>query len=237
MLFVDVGNSRIKWWCGERSGSAPSKDFAAIASWLKELEGVAFSAAVISSVVAQEYNDAMEEALVETFNVRPVFAKVVKQLGGVTAAYSVLDHLGVDRWLAIIGAYDSCRSACVVVSAGSAITVDAVDQSGQHLGGLILPGYQLMLEALFGKADRIPSQPLTLPQNWALGCDTLACIENGFSALMTGLFSEVSQNLVKDDAQVILTGGAAKELQQYLPKANIDEKLVLKGLGVYIKHC
>src|SRR5699024_1677202 len=74
--------------------------------------------------------------------------------GGVKTKYRYPERLGADRWAAAVGAYAASKKAVCVVDCGSAITFDAVDSAGRHLGGLIVPGWNLMRSALhLGTAD------------------------------------------------------------------------------------
>ena len=90
----------------------------------------------------------------ETIGRPPEFASSTDTAAGVRNGYSNPAQLGVDRWLAVIGAFHRHRDACCVVDAGTALTIDGVDATGQHLGGFIVPGPRLMVESLLtGTSD------------------------------------------------------------------------------------
>ena len=75
-------------------------------------------------------------------------AKLGLESGSVRNGYEDIAQLGVDRWAAIVGAYTHFGSAVCIVDAGTAVTVDLVRDGGRHLGGLIVPGLQLMRSSL-----------------------------------------------------------------------------------------
>src|SRR5690606_23289335 len=98
---------------------------------------------------------------VERFGVRPEIVETRAEMLGVRCAYRDPSRLGVDRWVTVIAAHraaaarkDGPRPACVI-NAGTALTFDAVDVRGRHLGGLILPGPRLAAEALASGTERI----------------------------------------------------------------------------------
>lgn len=75
---------------------------------------------------------------------------------GVTNLYSKPESLGVDRWCALIGARSLVQGAAVVVMAGTATTIDTIDADGQFLGGVILPGFELMAGSLARGTAALP---------------------------------------------------------------------------------
>ena len=75
---------------------------------------------------------------------------------GVHNRYADPSQLGTDRWAALIGARSICAGACVVVGAGTAVTVDALTATGDFVGGLIIPGLSLMADALARDTARLP---------------------------------------------------------------------------------
>ncbi len=104
-----------------------------------------------------------------TKNTQIDIAKVVKEHSGVTIAYTEPHNLGVDRWLALLAAHhyvkqgieqdveqDAASSSWLIIDAGTAVTVDLMDK-GKHLGGMIIPGLQLLRDSFYDKTQIIPS--------------------------------------------------------------------------------
>ncbi|HET7924258.1 MAG TPA: type III pantothenate kinase, partial [Rhodanobacteraceae bacterium] len=151
-VLVDIGNTRIKWAtlaAGRlvRRGSAVHRDSldAAVAAFAAELPT---RSRIIAANVAGASMAARLEALVAT---RPgssleLVATAAEQFG-VRCAYKDPSRLGVDRWVAVLAAYHVARGAACAIDAGTAVTLDAVDSAGTHLGGLIFPSARLTAAA------------------------------------------------------------------------------------------
>ena len=148
--------------------------------------------------------------------------------GGVVNGYRQPETLGVDRWCALVGARRRLGRAAVVVGAGTATTVDLLDGHGRFLGGLILPGLELMRESLArGTAGlaRASGQVVRLPDN------TADAIASGAVEATAGAVERASRRL--GDAPCLLFGGAAAPLKSALTIEVIEEPLlVLEGLCV-----
>ena len=96
----------------------------------------------------------------------------------------VATRLGVDRWLMMLAAWRETCGACCVVSAGTALTFDAIDARGRHQGGFIAPGLAAMLKATLGNT-RFATSELGAHYTGGLGADTEACVRQG--AYLAGL--------------------------------------------------
>ncbi len=241
MLLVDIGNSRIKWASFEdgRLGTAAAAEVGAWteADWRAELERTGATRVVAAAVGAAAAREALVAASRHVIGRAPEFAVSTAEAAGVRNGYSNPAQLGVDRWLAVIGAFHRHRSTCCVVDAGTALTVDAVDGTGAHSGGFIVPGPRLMVESLLTRTsdladrwtwDRAPD-PATFPTS------TRDAIEHGCLIALAGLIDVASKNLAARTAQVprlIVTGGAADLLLPWLRQpAELVPDLVLQGLA------
>ena len=151
-----------------------------------------------------------------------------------TSGYGRPETLGVDRWMAILAAWDRVQVPCVVVDAGSALTIDFIAAGGRHLGGYIVPGIQMMLDALYGgTADvRVEGRPVF---SQLAGGDTITAVHNGCSTMAIALI-EKSLNQLEDiagSAMVVLTGGDSEQLAKALGDQCLHvPDLVLVGLGI-----
>lgn len=150
ILCLDSGNTRLKWGLHDGSrwleqGAAGHDDAAALPAltqrWprpaqvlLANVAGPAAVARIVAGLGA--WAPALREVRSEA------------QRAGVTNLYRHPERLGVDRWCALIGARARTSDACLVVMAGTATTIDTLDADGRFLGGLILPGSDLMRRAL-----------------------------------------------------------------------------------------
>ncbi|MDP2322770.1 MAG: type III pantothenate kinase [Gammaproteobacteria bacterium] len=245
-LFVDVGNSRVKWAFGfagrfVADGEAP-RDSGASLTPLLDCPEVPEEIR-IANVAGAETGLRIAAILQEHFQVRPVFAGSAAAGAGVRSGYSNPGQLGVDRWLALCAAFSRYQAPVCVVDAGTATTLDLVSASGQHEGGLILPGIELMQRALMGgtgdlarlaggaEASADPGLPAAgLAGNPAdcgvvMGRDTAAAIRYGALQATAGFTRDCMDELCARTAGseqpgvLLVTGGAAPALQAALLRA------------------
>ncbi|MCX7149321.1 MAG: type III pantothenate kinase [Rhodocyclales bacterium] len=149
---------------------------------------------------------------------------------GVTNGYDNPRQLGADRWAALIAARALHAGPCVVAMAGTATTIDALDDKGVFRGGLILPGLSLMRAAL---ARNTADLPHAAGHYWSQPTNTDDAIVSGAIHATLGAIERMSATL-GEDALCLLSGGAAAELAPHLnlPHRLIDN-LVLEGLAAY----
>lgn len=230
---VDVGNTRIKWRFEGESNVFTSEDPAALTQDCIQ-RGV--TRVRVSDVSSREKMAASWQ-LLDGLGVAVTFARVTPGIAGVRLAYKDYLSFGVDRWLALLAARACQAEDMVLISAGTAVTVDYMRADGQHLGGLIAPGLRLSANALLTGTYGVGSLEIQLPKNWRPGETTLNCVESGFSAMFTGLLSSVLS--WADDnmslPKIIMTGGDAAKLQALISpyrSSLIQPALVLDGLAV-----
>jgi type III pantothenate kinase len=121
---------------------------------------------------------------------------------------------GIDRILNIAAAYHQMEKACVVVDAGTAVTVDCCNDNGDFLGGAIAPGLDMMLDALHEKTARLPRVTFAVPGP-GFGDSTSAAISLGVFHAVRGLVKEAVENYALQLGswpEIIATGGDARQL-------------------------
>jgi type III pantothenate kinase len=238
-LLLDLGNTRLKWAVLDRGARIAQGAVA----WNDDVESVLAQAWGALDGVAHIYGasvvDAAKEARVEAManaiRARHVFwLRTPAEACGVRSAYAEPERLGVDRFLAMVSAYHAADAPCVLVGVGTALTLDALDGEGHHLGGLIAPGPQLMQQSLWGATARLHPEPgrvLDAADNTAdaiaSGCwqATVALVER-FAARMAPKLGGAPR--------IILGGGDAAQLQPLLTMpAQLTEDSVLRGLAVW----
>ena len=223
----------------------------------------------------------IQEGIIENMpsSVQLDVAKVVKEHSGVTIAYTEAHNLGVDRWLALLAAHHyvgqdvgqdvgqnieqdveqgAASSSWLIIDAGTAVTVDLMDK-GKHLGGLIIPGLQLLRDSFYDKTQIIPphtSQPAEDEINknsskkesgkeyW--GSDTDSCLNIGTRLALeafvqqnlTNFFAAYPDGRGKGIGRVMFTGGYGNKLFKqaskiYRPGEQVyyDIHLVCRGLA------
>ncbi len=123
---------------------------------------------------------------------------------------------GIDRILNIAAAYEQMGKACVVVDAGTAVTVDCCNDQGEFLGGAIAPGLEMMLDALHEKTVGLPRVSFEVPGG-GFGDSTESAISRGVYHAIRGLVKEAVESYAVQLGswpEIIATGGDAEKLFQ-----------------------
>jgi type III pantothenate kinase len=243
---IDIGNTRIKW--AEVEGGRLSKPGSVQHRGATERAFSALAAALPKdlsrAIVANVAGDAIARQLTELLRMRsrivPEFVAVQKEQFGVTCAYTDPSRLGIDRWIAVLAAHHLASGAACVIDAGTAATFDAVDARGRHLGGLIMPGPQLLASALdlhtsdIGATLAARSAPRGLD---LLGKNTDAAVGNGALLALAGALDravDAVETALVERATVYLTGGDAPVLRGWLEtEVELRADLVLEGLALF----
>jgi len=237
-LLMDIGNSRLKWAI-ENKGSlrrVESLDYRRD-DFLSKLTqqwqaGVSPTQIAIASVSGKPIlNTLMDLCKTLWPDTVPFVPRSSARAFGVTSAYEAPEKLGVDRWLALIAAHRHYVGNVCVVDCGTAITVDALQADGKHLGGLICPGLLMMKKSLASNTAELGFNAQS--GHIGLAVETNAAIANGALTAVLGLISQVMQSF-NNHYQLVLTGGDAEIVAQSLAMPSIlDRELVLKGLSIY----
>jgi type III pantothenate kinase len=232
LLLLDVGNSRLKWAAADAAGVGEGgaiehggNPAAAVSSI-----GITKADAVwIANVTGATLGDKLAAVLKLRYGTTPKFAAVQAEHAGLRVAYAEPQRLGIDRWLALLAAWSETRGPACVVSAGTALTFDAVDATGQHLGGVIAPGLLTMQQAVLG-ATRFPSTGPAQLYTEGLGADTDACVRQGALHACAGMVERLA-NRHAANATRLITGGDAARLLPHLDGAwSPRPNLVMQGL-------
>lgn len=236
ILEIDAGNTLVKWRLREgneiiQRGWSEREGILDIAADTKsQLQGI-----YVSSVAGLEYEQALRGSLLAQFAVDPWFARSVAACGNVSNSYRQPELMGVDRWLAMIAAYNDCGGAVCVVDAGSALTIDFVLSSGLHRGGYILPGSELMESALLKNTDRVRFDN-SGEEKLEPGTSTAAAVKNGVLLSQAGaikLALDEAQVATGDDYTLYICGGDGEKLQQLLDIEGLYRPdLVMDGLAL-----
>jgi type III pantothenate kinase len=146
-LLFDAGNTSLKWAVLEagrwrRQGRADYSDLSALAQVMQQ------GANCYIASVAGEQQENQLNTLLATFSIEPKWLRAGAQFLDVKNSYASPPQLGVDRWMGLIAARQRTQSATLVVSVGTAMTVDALSAAGVFLGGVIVPGFAMMKQAL-----------------------------------------------------------------------------------------
>ena len=237
LLAIDIGNTSIhfalrkgKSWTGHFSIATNSSE-KAIRALLKKKSGlIAGSDVAIASVVP-----AKSAALKRIFKSLGVRAYLIgKDIPvPVKNLYRNPRQVGVDRLLNALAAYKLYKKELIVIDFGTAITFDVVDRSGAYMGGVIAPGIEISLEALFNKTALLPKIRLAHPKNW-IGKDTVESIRVGCSVGIGGLCDRTVEAVsakYRLKPMVLATGGYASFMKRYCRTIRrIVPDLILDGI-------
>jgi len=234
-LQLDVGNSGAKWRLLEHGQvTARGTLLAGDENSRTELLGCAPAVGQIwvASVAGEEAEAALGAMLVGRWGVTPWFARSTAQCGAVRNSYREPARMGVDRWLAMLAAWQRAQGRVWVVDAGSALTLDLLSDSGGHEGGYIIPGPALMERALLQDTDRVRFAE-EAGYDLAPGASTAEAVRHGIALAQAGALALALDRAGPAPPRLLFCGGWGRTLMglldrggEYLPD------LVFEGLEI-----
>ena len=194
-----------------------------------EAEQVITGMAICSSVPS--ITAAMRDMAERWFTVKSVVIEPGVKTG-MPILYDNPKEVGPDRIADAVAAFDLYGGPTIVVDFGTATTFEAVSAKGEYLGGAIIPGIEISLDALFGRAAALRRVELVEPRN-VIGKSTVESIQSGavygFAAQVDGLVARFEQEL--GDCTVVATGGLAGLIAPFTESIEHHEPwLTLHGL-------
>jgi type III pantothenate kinase len=240
-LLLDIGNTAVKWACfaDDRRGEAGrfvhrEGNFAALAdaAW----SGLQVPGKVlVANVAGQDMEVALSAWCAAHWQLQPVYLRASAHACGVTNAYPVPESLGIDRWAALIAAHHGYPGAVCAVDCGTAVTVDMVTAAGEHRGGLILPGIEMLQQVLLRNTAQLrlsgkPSAASPLADNTSAG------IYGGAVYIVVAAIERSVADMSAEqgvDIDIVITGGDAGRVLPLLHTAvHQDPDLVLRGIAL-----
>jgi type III pantothenate kinase len=231
-LLLDAGNTRLKWglqdgtnWLAQ--GVLDYAELSQLANcWLHYgLPQQAWIANVAGEAVHQSLSQILQAWQINSHWLRPQAEQC-----GIINRYHYPERLGADRWAALIGARSQHSGPCLVVTAGTATTVDLLSDDNQFLGGCILPGLVLMQTALARNTAQLPQAQgvFTLYPRQTDDAIVSGCIHAQVGAIER-MFQQIASQA---HTLCLLNGGAAPLLAPHLNLPwRLAENLVLEGLA------
>lgn len=246
-LLVDVGNTRLKWArlrngalgrmaSAPHAGRRPESYRRLLARALRGVDAV-----VVVSVAGRAVDRALAAGIVAASGVAPRFVTSTRRAAGVVNGYREVWRLGADRWVAAIGGWHDParrgRPVCVV-DVGTATTIDLVDARGRHLGGVIVPGPELMVDSLLrgtrGIRRRAAGGRRALPAT-PFARSTREALEAGARHAVAALVDRAclaARERTGRRPLLLLTGGAAGAVAPWVHAPHtVTPDLVLRGLA------
>lgn len=238
-LYFDLGNTRIKWWDGEHSGFLAYDELPKNVTDLCSSRG-ALDELVFASVVKDARRELFLSSIASCCIPRIMECVVTSTALGAVCAYSDTSRLGVDRWLAVVGAWGLVGQAVLVADLGTAATLDFVAADGRHLGGYILPGLQLGIKGLLaGTSNIIVDQDRLSVATCSPGKNTNDAVYHGALAAITDVIESSLSRLKLDypEAKLLLSGGDARLVAKQLGcQYEIRDQLVFEGMQLLHRH-
>ncbi len=249
LLVVDVGNTQTHFgvfadgdqisehWRFATVRESTRDELGAALSNLLTLRGLHFAdigASIVSSTVPQLSHEWAEMATLYLGHTMLVVSPSIRT--GMPIRYDNPREVGADRLANAIAAYERVKGTCVVVDFGTAITYDIVSAAGEYLGGIITPGVEISIDALYDRAAKLPKVELAEPRA-LIGKSTVEAIRSGivfgFAAQVDGIVRRLRDELGAE-TKVLATGGLAPALVPAVRETidEVDDLLTLTGLRI-----
>ncbi len=242
ILLIDIGNTRFKWLLKDDRNEL-SRGF------LNHREVDPFShhswaslpqpqRIMVSSVAGLQLDRQLTDWCRKHWQRAPEFIHSSARDLGITNGYHNPGKMGNDRWLAMAGAWHLDLAPCCIADCGTAITIDALNKGGQHLGGIILPGMGLMRKALLGNTARIDANHVD-DKATVFGKSTSECVNGGIvhgtAAALENIARQMGQTMGATNC--VICGGDAERLLSYLPNHwKMEKDLIFHGLWMAFKR-
>lgn len=246
ILLIDAGNSRLKWASFSKGQRSPQYaltygGYSPQAGALQHLQTLLSQQSVERIILVHVLGAAFTEALEAFCAQQAVGLNVVQSRAGVYGlelAYPNPAQFGADRFVGLLAARKLLGAhAAMLIDCGTAVTIDALQADGKHLGGVILPGLQLLSDALIRRtqATHMSATPFENPK--VFNDNTLEGMGSGCLFSLVGAVEGICtrmQEQMTEPAQILLCGGDAELLTHHLRLAHLAyPEALMEGL-VYV---
>lgn len=238
-IYLDIGNSRIKM-AEESAGRWQVDTFTVQNGALNLRSKVSREQDPVLWILSSVRKDMLELVRNEISGLNYVLLEKEWIPGGLLD-YSTPHTLGLDRYLSCLGAVANAKSDVIVIDAGSAITIDYMSSDAEFKGGVIIPGKQVMLEAMIHSLPELPLPEGGLPDQFP-GKSTMDCIRWGVHGSFQSSiihFLDRYQQMTPKRATIYVTGGDSGYVESLLKGSREvipDECLLFEGMREFIRR-
>ncbi|WP_448547312.1 type III pantothenate kinase [Thalassotalea fusca] len=240
-LLVDIGNTRSKFCLVLPNGEL--SDVFTVANEQFTAEYLSDNYADVAKVFVASVNNPRLFATISAWGKEHSIAteeiNTEKHAFGVICAYEQYRNLGVDRWLAILGANKLYPDQpVIVIDAGTALTIDAINNDGEHLGGWIQPGIQTALDAILQRTTKVFGSRTELSE-MTFGVSTEQCLQLGCWASVVGSVKLAHDLFAKNTPSIklVFTGGDGESLSTQISGDCVYHKdLIFHGMSRYLNR-
>lgn len=236
-LLIDIGNSRLKWAWSDASTwqtgavAIDNKPTEALMASVGEPHGMPQKVGIVS-VASKEVINGMTHFIQNQWRVEPIMVESIAEQAGVRNGYKDPAQLGNDRWAALVAARAETSSPVCVIGCGTAITVDAMNERGEFIGGTIFPGLELLRQSLGRGTAGIENASGS--DNSCQATSTANAVIGGTLFGLAGAINKMvaeHHNVLGNNCVNILTGGSAEMVAPLLDFAvKSFPDLVLQGV-------
>lgn len=232
-LYLDIGNSFLK--LAERKGSNWQVLFDGELNRVSDLRIFIESRKNSDKIILSSVRKDISDNLRETLSKQVIHEFRTSDIPPEMLDYNTPETLGLDRFLVCLAAWkESGKQDVIVIDAGSACTVDFMTKDGIYSGGIIMPGLQIIKQAMKNKLPELPQASEKMPNQWP-GKSTMECIEwgvnGGFLMAIRGFIQKYQE--LGDDPEIYVTGGNAKQIIQWIDdeeRYHYKKNLLWEGL-------
>lgn len=245
ILLLDQGNSRVKWALVspsstqiEHQNNVSATNFVAT-DFIDQLKALPkCTKAYLATVGNPQLKSELCKILESQFHIPYEELETQAQCHQLTNSYSVPQQLGIDRWLNMLAAFQQYQSAVMVVSLGTATTIDIVSAAGVHQGGFILPGINMMNNSLKNQtANKDIAVRLQGVSDLDAADNTQSATAKGVLLSQLASIEKIYQDNQQQDLRLILTGGHAQLLEPLISiPYQLEYDLIFKGMLLQIQQ-
>lgn len=247
ILLIDVGNTNVTIgvckdseitasWRMTTNKDLTSDEIGIILINYFSLGGIKISdiSGVIISSVVPPVMYSLTHAVRKYIKTEPIIVSSKSKMN-LTLKYDNPKDIGADRLVNAVGALKKYKAPFIIIDFGTATTFCAVNEKSEYLGGVILPGIKISLDALVEKTAKLPKIEIAKPET-VIGTNTVESMQSGMYYGYAGSVDNIVSKMKKElgeNASVIATGGLARMIANESETIDIiDSKLTLEGLKV-----